>query len=68
MAVTIDLPLDALHRLEAEAARRGVGIEVVIAEFAETLGEAAPEPSATKGHRFSFVGIAASGDGKLSED
>lgn len=64
----IDLPSDALRRLEAEAARRGVGIEVVIAEFADTLGDAVPEPVRPEGHRFAFVGIAASGEGTLSED
>ncbi len=34
MTVTIDLPEDALARLRAEATRRGVGIETVIAELA----------------------------------
>ncbi|MCB1030102.1 MAG: hypothetical protein KDA95_02110 [Acidimicrobiales bacterium] len=68
MAVTIDLPLDALHRLEAEAARRGVGIEVVIAEFAGTLDEADSDAPRPKRHRFAFTGIAASGDGSLSKD
>lgn len=66
MAVTIDLPPATLRRLEAEAARRGVVIDVVIAELAEMLpaeGELAP----ATGHRFAFAGVAASGDGTLSE-
>ena len=66
VSVTVDLPPATLRRLEAEAARRGVGIEVVIAELAETL-PAEAEPGPTTGHRFGFVGVAASGDGTLSE-
>jgi diacylglycerol kinase family enzyme len=64
MSVTVDLPSATLRRLEAEAARRGVRIEVVIAELAEALPEAT-EPA--PGHRFAFEGVAASGDGTLSE-
>ena len=65
MPVTVDLPLATLRRLEAEAARRGVGIDVVIAELAEALP--APIEPDTTGHRFAFSGVAASGDGTLSE-
>jgi hypothetical protein len=65
MSVTVDLPPAALRRLEAEAARRRVGIDVVIAELAEGLP--APTEPATTGHRFAFAGVAASGDGTLSE-
>jgi len=65
MSVTVDLPPATLARLEAEASRRGVGIDIVIAELAETLP--APTGPATTGHRFAFAGVAASGDGTLSE-
>ena len=34
MTVTVDLPEDALARLQAEAKRRGVSIDVVVAELA----------------------------------
>lgn len=37
MPVTVELSPATLRRLEAEAARRGVGIDVVIAELAEAL-------------------------------
>lgn len=67
MAVTIELPPEALRRLEAEAACRGVGIEVVIAELASGLPEIDPEAAPTPRRRFGFVGVAASGDGSLSE-
>ncbi len=58
MPVTVELPAEALRRLEAEAARRGTSIDDVIAEFAARLPNEAP-PS---GHRLSFIGIGASGD------
>ncbi|MCB0976934.1 MAG: hypothetical protein KDB02_05695 [Acidimicrobiales bacterium] len=64
MSVTVDLSPATLARIEAEAARRGVGIDAVIAELAEAL-PAATEP--VTGHRFAFAGVAASGDGALSE-
>ena len=63
MSVTVDLPAEALARLEAEAARRGVGIDVVIAEFADTL-PAAERPQ--RRGRLAFIGIGHSGDGELS--
>ena len=66
MVVTVELPPETLRRLEAEAVRRGVGIDVVIAELADTL-PAPSEPKPSTGHRFSFAGVAASGDGTLSE-
>lgn len=66
MAVTVDLPPATLRRLEAEAARRGVGIDVVIAELVECL-PAPDEAQPRAGHRFGFAGVAASGDGTLSE-
>lgn len=65
MSVTVDLSQATLARLEAEATRRGIGIDVVIAELAEALP--APTERTANGHRFAFVGVAASGDGTLSE-
>lgn len=58
MSVTVELPDEALRRLEAEASRRGISIDDVIAELASRLPDEVP-PS---GHRLSFVGIGASGD------
>jgi len=57
MSVTVDLPAEALHRLEAEAARRGVSIDDVIAELATQL----PAEGSERNHRLSFIGIGASG-------
>jgi hypothetical protein len=63
MTVTIDLPEDALARLEAEAKRRGVSIDSVIAELAEAL------PDQSSGPRtFSFVGLGSSTSGRYARD
>ena len=59
MSVTVELPDDTLARLQAEAARRGVSIDVVIAELATQLPA---EPQAAK-HKLAFVGIGASKSG-----
>lgn len=58
MSVTVELPDDALARLRAEATRRGVTIDVVIAELAGRLPAGS---SAPRKHRLSFVGIGSSG-------
>ena len=69
MSVTLDLPPATLRRLEAEAARRGVGIDVVIAELADTLpaDETAPEPPAPR-RKFALAGIGASGGTRFARD
>ena len=64
MTVTIDLPEDALARLEAEAKRRGVSIDVVIAELAEAL----PAESSARPRTFSFVGLGSSTSGRYARD
>jgi hypothetical protein len=63
MIVTIDLPEDALARLEAEAKRRGVSIDVVIAELAEALPAGNSRPQT-----FSFVGLGSSTSGRYARD
>lgn len=53
MTLSIDLPDEALARLRAEAARRGVSVDTVIAELADQL------PAETTGNaprRLSFAG------------
>jgi hypothetical protein len=54
MSVTVELPPEALRRLEAEAARRGISIDDVIAELAAGLPVDDPLES--------FIGCGASGD------
>lgn len=61
MSVTVDLPAEALRRLEAEAARRGVGIDVVIAELAETLPAASTSETIGGRPRLAIAGIGTSG-------
>jgi hypothetical protein len=59
--LTVDLPPEVLHRLEAEAARRRITVEEVIAELAAVLPEGKAE-TGKRARRLSFVGIGASGD------
>ena len=54
MSITLDLPDDALARLRAEAARRKMTLEALIAELADTLPSEDPLES--------FIGCGASGD------
>lgn len=65
MTVTVDLPEDALARLQAEARRRGVSIDKVIAELAEALlGEKTPE-----NRTLSFIGLGSSStSGRSAQD
>lgn len=64
MSVTVDLPEDALARLRAEAARRGVSIDVVIAELANAL----PADVAHARRSLSFVGLGSSNSGRFARD
>lgn len=68
MSVTVDLPLNALRRLEAEAARRGVGIDVVIAELAETLPADATSGAPESRRKLAISGIGASGGARFARD
>jgi len=58
--VTVELPDDVLRKLTAEATRRGVSIDVIIAELAAALPAEAPSTTAPT-RRLSFAGIGASG-------
>jgi len=62
MLVTFELPEDALARPRAEAVRRGVSIDVVIAGLASQLPIEAPPGTS----RLNFIGIGHSGRGDLS--
>jgi hypothetical protein len=64
MRVTVDLPEDALARLRAEASRRGVSIDLVIAE----LTAAVPAKSLPAPHTPSFVGLGSSRSGRFARD
>lgn len=57
--MTVELPVEALRRLEAESTRRGISIDDVIAELAAAL------PVESRGPRRSpaFVGVGASEHG-----
>lgn len=64
MTVTVDLPEDALARLHAEANRRGVSIDVVIAELTTVL-PAHPLPG---NPTLSFIGLGSSASGRFARD
>ena len=64
MTLTVDLSESTLARLRAEAERRGVSIDVVIAELAETL----PPEAAGENRKLSFIGLGASTSGRHARD
>ena len=55
--MTLDLPAEAQARLQAEATRRGITLDQLIAELAHQLPAEGEHPK----HRLGFVGIGASG-------
>lgn len=64
MPVTVELSDEALARLEAEAARRGVSVDVVINELAGRL------PGQVDDHtgREALIGLGASTSGRRAAD
>lgn len=64
MTVTVDLPEDALARLQAEAKRRGVSIDLVIAELTQALPAETPAGKRT----LSFIGLGSSTSGRYARD
>ena len=64
MPGTVDLPGDVLARLQAEAARRGVSIDSVIAELAAALPAERPPAKRT----FSFIGRGSTSSGRPARD
>jgi hypothetical protein len=63
MSMTVNLPDDVAARLAAEAARRGVSVEELVAEAVTAHFPAAP-PEQPARRRLSFIGIGASGGGE----
>ena len=61
MSVTVDLPPATLRSLAAEAARCGVGIDVVIVELAETLPTEDINEAPDQHRKLAIAGIGASG-------
>jgi hypothetical protein len=64
MTVTVDLPEDALERLQAEATRRGVSIDLVIAELTASL----PTEHVPVRQTLSFIGLGSSSSGRFARD
>jgi hypothetical protein len=63
MTVTIDLPEDTLKRLQAEARRRGVTVDLVVAEFAQAL-----PVDAIRAKTLSFNGLGSSNAGRYARE
>lgn len=63
MPVTVELSDEALARLEAEAARRGVSVDAVINELAARL----PNDGA-RARRQALIGLAASTSGRSAAE
>lgn len=59
MTVTLDLPDDALQRLNAEAKRRGVGLSDVVTDLATRL----PKAGGPARRKLAFVAAGASESG-----
>jgi hypothetical protein len=64
MTVTVDLPEDALARLRAEAKRRGVSIDLVIAELTTVL----PADLLPGRPTLSFIGLGSSASARSARD
>lgn len=64
MTVTVDLPEDVLARLRAESARRGVSIDVVIAELTRSL----PAEAHAATRPISFIGLGSSSSGRTASE
>jgi plasmid stability protein len=64
MTVTVDLPEDALARLRAEASRRGVSIDLVIAELTASL----PTEHVPVRQALSFIGLGSSSSGRFARE
>lgn len=59
MTVTLDLPAEAQARLQAEASRRGITLDQLVAEIADNFpAETAAQPGTLEG----FFGSGDSGD------
>ena len=70
--MTVNLPDDAARRLAAEAGRRGITVDELVAELAARLpavesAGAEAEPTVPVRRRLSFIGLGRSGQGGMSE-
>lgn len=64
VTVTLDLPAEAQARLQAEAARRGITLDQLVAEIANSFPAETTTPTRTRG----FVGIGSSTSGRSARD
>ncbi len=64
MSVTVELPDEAVARLQAEAARRGISVDALVAELVER--EFAPERTGRK--VLGFIGMGSSTSGRTARE
>jgi hypothetical protein len=64
VTVTLDLPAEAQARLQAEATRRGITLDQLIAELADQF----PAETTTPRRQRAFVGIGSSTTGRGARD
>ena len=65
MVVSVELPDEALARLQAEAGRRGLSLDELLAELAATLPTTA---AAGQRRALSFVGLGSSASGRRAAE
>jgi hypothetical protein len=70
MTVSVDLSPDTMRRLEAEAARRGVGIAAVISELVDALPAGGDTPAVDEAgpRTLAISGIGSSGGSRRARD
>ncbi len=64
MPLTLELPEDALARLRAEAERRGVSIDDLVAQLVDHL----PDDTDQTGDDLGFIGLGSSTSGRSARD
>ena len=65
MSLTVELPTDVLERLRGEAIRRGVSIDLIIAELVALLP---PDYDAATKRKPAFISMGASTSGRAARD
>ena len=64
MAVTLDLSAEAQARLRADAIRRGITVDQLVTEIADSF----PAETTTPRRKLAFVGIGSSSSGRGARD
>ena len=68
MTVTLELSDEAVARLRIEAARRGVTLDDVVAQLAESLDRASPPQPTSRRRKLQFFAMGSSTSGRGAAD